>query len=64
MDPVANPFAPGAGSRPPSPGRSRRAARSVQEGIQTLIGEDHAARLYGHPLVLVDLLAHDENSVA
>ena len=26
-------------------------AKNLQKGIQTLIGEDHAARLYGHPLV-------------
>ena len=26
-------------------------AKNLQEGIQTLIGEDHASRLYGHPLV-------------
>ena len=26
-------------------------AKNLQKGIRTLIGEDHAARLYGHPLV-------------
>ena len=26
-------------------------AKNLQEGIQTLIGEAHAARLYGHPLI-------------
>ena len=26
-------------------------AQNLQEGIQNLIGEDHAAQLYGHPLV-------------
>ena len=26
-------------------------AKNLRKGIQTLIGEDHASRLYGHPLV-------------
>ena len=26
-------------------------AKNLREGIQNLIGEDHASQLYGHPLV-------------
>ena len=32
-------------------GNLRWWAKTLQEGIQTLIGKDHASQLYGHPLV-------------
>ena len=36
-------------------------AKNLQKGIQTLIGKEHASRLYGHPLV--STLAKEKKSL-